>query len=342
MFCIRNCSEANPILKDASHTLIKLSQSERSDTAPSMSLSLLDEALYIYASVPFQGTHVLTIVICVVPFSTPHHRGQIFHHVEATYAQCCKDLDEKDFFPIIANIAQGIYNNCVSHHVWNFRTNDAWSVALISSNGRLTLITSCRQQLPIPKKVVQKCRTCSERAALIFGYVVGFPEARPNKEVFFSPVHPQNSSEMCFEQHISMEKSLEQALERSASHLEYPHINAKMKEAGFEGTSRSLKTLREETVFINQLVATVETEYGAGVASLVLYFVFDSSNYHLIRLMNRYSTARKRYAIRRICQDLNVAELGEITLPILRIHTIIREHMLSLQYVHENNTAKPC
>ena len=51
-------------------------------------------------------------------------------------------------------------------------------------------------------------------------------------------------------------------------------INAKMREAGFEGTSRSLKTLRDETVFINQLVASVEVKYGIGVASLILYNIF--------------------------------------------------------------------
>jgi hypothetical protein len=50
-----------------------------------------------------------------------------------------------------------------------------------------------------------------------------------------------------------------------------------MKEAGFEGTSRGLKTLRNETVFINQLVACVEKKYGIGVASLVLYHIFGMS-----------------------------------------------------------------
>lgn len=59
--------------------------------------------------------------------------------------------------------------------------------------------------------------------------------------------------------------------------LTIAQINAKMKEAGLEGTSRSLKTLRDETVFINQLVASVEAEYGIGVASLVLYHIFGMS-----------------------------------------------------------------
>jgi hypothetical protein len=54
-------------------------------------------------------------------------------------------------------------------------------------------------------------------------------------------------------------------------------INAKMKEAGFEGSSRSLKTLRDETVFINQLVASIEAEHGIGVASLVFYHIFGMS-----------------------------------------------------------------
>lgn len=48
-----------------------------------------------------------------------------------------------------------------------------------------------------------------------------------------------------------------------------------MKEAGFEGSSRSLKTLRNETAFINQLVASVEQAHGTGVASLVFYHIFS-------------------------------------------------------------------
>ena len=51
-------------------------------------------------------------------------------------------------------------------------------------------------------------------------------------------------------------------------------INARMREAGFDGTSRSLKTLRDETIFINQIVASVEACHGAGIASMVFYYIF--------------------------------------------------------------------
>jgi hypothetical protein len=54
-------------------------------------------------------------------------------------------------------------------------------------------------------------------------------------------------------------------------------INARMRDAGFEGTSRSLKTLRDETVFINQIVASVEEYHGSGVASLVFYHIFSKN-----------------------------------------------------------------
>jgi hypothetical protein len=47
-----------------------------------------------------------------------------------------------------------------------------------------------------------------------------------------------------------------------------------MREAGFSGSSRNLKALRDETIFINQLVASVESVHGIGIASLVLYHIF--------------------------------------------------------------------
>jgi len=47
-----------------------------------------------------------------------------------------------------------------------------------------------------------------------------------------------------------------------------------MREAGFSGSSRSLKALRDETIFINQLVASIEKVHGIGIASLVLFHIF--------------------------------------------------------------------
>ncbi|RMZ73139.1 hypothetical protein GMOD_00009657 [Pyrenophora seminiperda CCB06] len=107
-------------------------------------------------------------------------------------------------------------------------------------------------------------------------------------------------------------------------------INAQMKKAGFRGSSRSLKNLRDETAFVNQLVASVDSIHGTGVASLVFYHIFSSSNYHLVRRMNRYSTARKRLAIRAICEHLDVVETRRTSLPTLRIQDILKELMPSL------------
>lgn len=47
-----------------------------------------------------------------------------------------------------------------------------------------------------------------------------------------------------------------------------------MKEAGFEGTSRTLKSLRDETIFINRLLASVRRMYGDEVVSKLMYCVF--------------------------------------------------------------------
>lgn len=51
-------------------------------------------------------------------------------------------------------------------------------------------------------------------------------------------------------------------------------VNMRMREAGFEGTSRTLKSLRDETIFINQLVSSAEQMHGAEVASKLIYCIF--------------------------------------------------------------------
>jgi hypothetical protein len=58
-----------------------------------------------------------------------------------------------------------------------------------------------------------------------------------------------------------------------------------MREAGFTGSSRNLKALRDETIFVNQLVASVESVHGIGIASLVFFYIFGKivgwSNIHM-------------------------------------------------------------
>ncbi|EKG18840.1 hypothetical protein MPH_03856 [Macrophomina phaseolina MS6] len=72
-------------------------------------------------------------------------------------------------------------------------------------------------------------------------------------------------------------------------------VNLRMREAGFEGTSRTLKSLRDETIFINQLVSSAEQMHGAEVASKLIYCIFGTSScapatalISEVRLVGRY------------------------------------------------------
>lgn len=50
-------------------------------------------------------------------------------------------------------------------------------------------------------------------------------------------------------------------------------------------------------------------------------------------MMNRYGTNKKRLAIARICERLDVIGLRGACLPALRVHELIREHMPNLECV---------
>jgi hypothetical protein len=86
------------------------------------------ESLYLYVFVPFQETHVLMVNICIIPFSIPSHRGQLFYHTEAFYNNCCQGLDKMDLMPTIASTAQRLYDSYMRYHTWNFSIADAWLV----------------------------------------------------------------------------------------------------------------------------------------------------------------------------------------------------------------------
>lgn len=49
--------------------------------------------------------------------------------------------------------------------------------------------------------------------------------------------------------------------------------------------------------------------------------------------MNRYGITKKKLAITRICESLDVIALGGVSLSVLRIHELVREHMPSLKCV---------
>ncbi|EUC50989.1 hypothetical protein COCMIDRAFT_80752 [Bipolaris oryzae ATCC 44560] len=301
---------------------------ENQDTQQFFS-DVLIEALYLYVPVPFHTTHILTICVSIIPFSIPSHRGQVFYHAEASYAQCCQGLDRNLFMPTIISIAQKTYSIYMPYHPWNFE------MASVCQNHDHDSSFDSEQHFFMDA---------------FAGSVLGTRPAEPLVD------YPMQDAESCSVMHTTPPiqhecpitkvadeflksfcntESRVMAIDWSAndSLLTVTKINARMREAGFEGTSRSLKTLRYETIFINRLVASIEMSHGTGVASLVFYHIFGASNYRLIRLMNRYGSAKKLLAIRRICENLQVPRLIGNPLPILRIHDLIGEHMPDLQYV---------
>jgi len=89
---------------------------------------LLADAVHIYASIPFNATHTLTVQITAVPFGIPFYRNQIFYRVDAFYAKCCYDINEEDFMPFLFTAGEELYRHYMRHHSWNFRTRHSWSV----------------------------------------------------------------------------------------------------------------------------------------------------------------------------------------------------------------------
>jgi hypothetical protein len=76
------------ISEKASYRSFVVSPLEDNQKPPHLFLDVLTEAIHLYARVPFQTAHSLVICVCIVPFSIPTHRGQVFYHAEAFYAQC--------------------------------------------------------------------------------------------------------------------------------------------------------------------------------------------------------------------------------------------------------------
>lgn len=51
-------------------------------------------------------------------------------------------------------------------------------------------------------------------------------------------------------------------------------VNAKMREAGFSGHSRGLKTMRDETTLINTIIASIQAHCGFEQAGILYHIVF--------------------------------------------------------------------
>ncbi|KAF5849682.1 hypothetical protein GGP41_005137 [Bipolaris sorokiniana] len=318
-----------------SYRAFVISPPQENQDTPKFFSDVLIEALYLYVSLPFDTTHTLIVCVSIIPFSIPSHRGQVFYHTEASYAQCCQGLDKRLFMPTIISTAQKTYGIYMPYHPWNFEMAGHHDSSF-DSEQHLFMEKLAGSMLgtppaePLADYSMQDAQSCSvmHTAPLI------------QHECPITKVADEFLNSFCnIESHVMAIKFSNRLSSltfpegtgvRTNSLLTITKINTRMREAGFEGTSRSLKTLRDETIFINRLVASIDMSHGTGVASLVFYHIFGASNYRLIRLMNRYGSAKKLLAIRRICENLQVSRLIGNPLPILRIHDLIGEHMPDL------------
>ncbi|KAK1913709.1 hypothetical protein P3342_006952 [Pyrenophora teres f. teres] len=388
------------------------------------SSDLLADAVHIYASIPFNATHTLTVQITAIPFSIPLYCNQIFYCVDAFYAKCCYDISEEDFMPCLFTAGEELYRHYMRHHSWNFRTQHAWRQIQVPEQVRHTSSTCLQRSSSllkhlIPEHGTQNCKELhpihfqneinpksglhessisnatlipcpgststqiqNECPTITTRYPGGLSKGQLKNEHGILEVAKEflrnlsntsvagiatdlvgslcktdavgeNGNELAiraFECYVSMARQSMTQLKHScftryvslcffliwekyackAGKAGARVINIQMRESGFTGSSRNLKALRDETIFINRLVASVESMHDIGIASLVLFHIFESSNYHRIRLMNRYGEAKKRLAIWQICANLNANAPPKTGLPTLQIQKLIQESMPAL------------
>jgi hypothetical protein len=189
----------NVVLKKALQKVTFLSRSAIDTELFLNPPDLSADAVHIYASIPFNATHALTVHIAVVPFSIPVYRDQIFYHVNACYAKCCYQIEEENFKLFLSTAAEELYGHYIRHHSWNFRSLHSWfvhlSVNLHILRNRLRLY---RRQIQVPEQVRQTNFTCVERSSLLLRYLI-----------------PEDSTQNCLEQqsfHFQDEDKLKLAL----------------------------------------------------------------------------------------------------------------------------------
>lgn len=133
---------AQESVKRVSHNTFVLPLPNDGKQMPCKLFNSLAEACYLHIPVAFQRMHILTINLSIIPFSIPCHRGQLFYHVEASYALCCQYLNKDAFMVVLTDVAKKVYNIYMGHHTWNFEATGLWSVipnaivvCYINSNG---------------------------------------------------------------------------------------------------------------------------------------------------------------------------------------------------------------
>ncbi|EAT90118.1 hypothetical protein SNOG_01906 [Parastagonospora nodorum SN15] len=324
---------ANVLLKKSIQRVSFLSQSVIDSEHFYDPIDLLADAVRIYASTPFNGAHALTVQITALPFCIPSYRDQIFYCVDASYAKCCHEIEKEDFVLFLHLITEDGFQNLTEQHP--VRNQDDGSIDQYAicfqdeTKSKLSLhqdFISSATSPPCPCSTSTQIQ--NEYAAVTMSYSGGTPKVQLKNENAILELADEFLRNLSSTSVASA--ATDSTVNGSVKTFLFHTINEKMREAGFSGSSRNLKALRDETIFINQLVASVESMHGIGIASLVLYHIFESSNYHRIRLMNRYAETKKRLAIWQICGNLNLDVQLKTELPELRIQTLILEYMPDL------------
>jgi len=119
---------ANVLLRKSIRSVSFLPQSAVDKENSYHTPDLLADAVHIYASIPFDATHALTVELMVVPFRIPIYQDQIFYCVDASYSKCCYEIEEDDFMLLLSTSAEELYRHYTSHHSWNFRSQHSWLV----------------------------------------------------------------------------------------------------------------------------------------------------------------------------------------------------------------------
>ncbi|KAJ5327974.1 hypothetical protein N7452_008364 [Penicillium brevicompactum] len=107
-------------------------------------------------------------------------------------------------------------------------------------------------------------------------------------------------------------------------------VNAKMREAGFTGHSRGLKTMRDETTLINRMVASIQESCGPKQAATLYHVVFEPSNYQLIRTINRLGNEKKSNILEHMCKTARNGSIPSYPTSTTCVQSIIQQYLPNL------------
>ncbi|CAG7970175.1 unnamed protein product [Penicillium olsonii] len=107
-------------------------------------------------------------------------------------------------------------------------------------------------------------------------------------------------------------------------------VNAKMREAGFSGHSRGLKTMRDETTLINRMVASIQEACGPKQAATLYHVIFEPSNYQLIRTINRLGSEKKSSILAHMCRNARLESFPSYSSSTTCVQSIIQQYLPNL------------